>query len=203
MEKLSLRCYAIFSTLAILFLVGYAHHGTQGDREQIAETMEQSAVLSNEPLPSKSKSPIDEGVWAVVHVVDGDTLIVGDSADKNEQYRVRLIGADTPEVVKSGTPIEPFGLEASEFTKRMIAEADHRVRIAFDGEQLDKYKRTLAMVYVPTPDGEVWLNELLIREGLAHARLDYRYSHMAKLAFAVAEVEARQNKRNLWRDVQE
>ena len=203
MEKLSLRCYAVFSTFVILFLVGYAHHGTQEGREQIAETVEQSAVLSGEPLPSKSKSPIDEGVWAVVRVVDGDTLIVGDGADKNKQYQVRLIGADTPEVVKSGTPIEPFGIEASEFTKRMIADADNQVRLSFDGEQLDKYKRTLAMVYVSTPAGEVWLNELLIREGLAHARLDYRYSHMAKLAFAVAEVEARREKLNLWRDVVE
>jgi endonuclease YncB( thermonuclease family) len=55
------------------------------------------------------------------------------------------------------------------------------------------------MVWLQLPNGqEVWLNELLIREGLAHARLDYRYSHGAKLAFAVAEVEARRNKRNLW-----
>jgi len=57
------------------------------------------------------------------------------------------------------------------------------------------------MVYLPMPDGrEVWLNELLIREGLAHARLEYRYSQGSKLHFALAEVEARRNKRNLWRD---
>ena len=86
----------------------------------------------------------------------------------------------------------------------MIADADHKVCLAFDGEQLDRYDRTLAMVYLTMPDGrEVWLNELLIREGLAHARLDYRYSHGAKLAFAVAEVEARRYKRNLWKDVRE
>jgi micrococcal nuclease len=133
-----------------------------------------------------------------VRVVDGDTLIVGDKMDKQKQYRIRLIGADTPEVVKSGTMPEPFGQEASDFTKRMIAESNNQVRIAFDGEQLDRYNRTLAMVYLQTPDGEVWLNELLIREGLAHARLEYRYSQTAKLAFAVAEVEARRNKRNLW-----
>ena len=37
-------------------------------------------------------------------------------------------------------------------------------------------------------------------EGLAHARLDYLYSHGAKLSFAVAEVEARRYKKNLWRE---
>jgi len=46
---------------------------------------------------------------------------------------------------------------------------------------------------------EVWLNRLLILEGLAHARLDFRFSHEAKLAFSLAEIEARRNKRNMWR----
>ena len=111
------------------------------------------------------------------------------------------IGADTPETVKSGSPVEAFGVDASDFTKQKIADANHRVRIAFDGEQLDRFGRTLAMVFLTMPNGqEVWLNELLIREGLAHARLDYHYSHGAKLSFAVAEVEARKHRRNLWRD---
>ena len=38
----------------------------------------------------------------------------------------------------------------------------------------------------------------LILEGLARARLDFRFSHGAKLAFALAEIEARRNNRNLW-----
>ena len=132
-----------------------------------------------------------------MRVVDGDTLVVGDNEDRAKQFRIRLIGADTPETVKSGTPVTPFGIEASAFTKRMIADTNNRIRISFDGEQLDRYGRTLAMVYVQTPGGEVWLNEVLIREGLAHARLEYRYSHGAKLAFAVAEVEARRGKKTV------
>jgi len=58
------------------------------------------------------------------------------------------------------------------------------------------------MVWLQLSDGEVLLNELLIREGLAHARLDYRYSHEKKLIFAVAEVEARKHRRNLWKDME-
>ena len=58
------------------------------------------------------------------------------------------------------------------------------------------------MVWLQLPNGqEVWLNELLIREGLAQARLNYRYSHGAKLSFAVAEVEARQNSKNIWESI--
>ena len=200
MENLLLRCYSVLIAFAMLFLVGCSGHETHG---QSVETTEQSAAIPYNPLPSRSISPIDAGVWHVVRVVDGDTLVIGDTSDTAKQYRVRLIGTDTPETVKSGTPVEAFGVEASEFTKQMIADADHRVRIAFDGEQLDRFGRTLAMVYIQTPGGEVWLNELLIREGLAHARLDYRYSHGAKLSFAVAEVEARTNRRNLWKDGKE
>jgi len=197
MKNLLWRCYFVLATLAVLCLIGCTNHGTQ---EQVTETTEQSTVIPYNPLPSRSTSPIEAGVYSVVRVVDGDTLIVGDSTDREKQYRVRLIGTDTPETVKSGTPVEAFGLDASGFTKQKIAEAGNRVRIAFDGEQLDRYNRTLAMVYLTMPNGqEIWLNELLIRDGLAHARLDYRYSHEAKLAFAIAEVEARKNRWNLWK----
>ena len=188
----------VLIAIVLLFMVGCAGHETQGQ----GAMEDQSAVIPYDPLPSRSASPIEAGVYSVVRVVDGDTLVVGDSTDREKQYRVRLIGADTPETVRSDTPVEAFGVQASDFTKQKIAEADHRVRIAFDGEQLDRFGRTLAMVYLTTPNGqEVWLNELLIREGLARARLDYHYSHGAKLSFAVAEVEARKERRNIWRDL--
>ena len=196
-KKTLLRCYAIIITLVALCLVGTINQ----DTKDYTTVPTEEPTITNDPLPSRSMSPIDAGVWKVVQVVDGDTLVVGDSTDRTKQYRVRLIGTDTPETVRSGSPVEAFGMEASDFTKQMIAKADHRIRISFDGEQLDRFGRTLAMVWLQLPNGqEVWLNELLIREGLAHARLDYRYSHGAKLAFAVAELEARKQRRNLWKD---
>ena len=150
------------------------------------------------PLPSKVRAPLAEGIYPVVRVVDGDTIIIGDRASKSQQYQIRLIGADTPETVKPNTPVEPFGPEASEFTKQKIADANNKIRIAFDGDQIDRYDRVLAMVYLPMPDGEVWLNELLIREGLARAQTQYRYSNGAKDTFRRAEAEAKAAKRNIW-----
>jgi micrococcal nuclease len=155
-------------------------------------------VTDNLPLPAKVQAPLTEGIHPVVRVVDGDTIIIGDSTDRSRQYRVRFIGADTPEVVRPNTPVEPFGPEASEFTKQKIAEANNRVRIAFDGDQIDRYNRVLAMIYLPMPDGDVWLNELLIREGLARAQTQYRYSNGAKDAFRRAEAEAKAAQRNIW-----
>ena len=129
--------------------------------------------------------------WGDVRVercVDGDTIIV------EGKIRVRLIGADTPETVKPNSPVEPFGPEASEFTRKAIENAGNRVRLEPDGDQVDRYKRQLAMVYV---DG-VLLNEELIREGLAVARLQYRYSQEMKTRFQAAEEEAKNAKRGIW-----
>ena len=183
----------------ILVLLGFINPDV---RNSVAETLEPllpGISSPYKPLPSKIQGPLEEGVWKVVRVVDGDTLIVGDSADSSQQFRVRLIGADTPEVVKPNSPVEPFGPEASAFTTRKIAEANHHVRIAFDGDQVDRYGRNLAMVFLTLPDGtEVWLNELLIREGLARAQLQYRYSAGAKNTFRQAEADAKSAGKNIW-----
>jgi len=198
MEKTLFRSYAIVTTLVALFFIGQVYHSTL---DRIDETPDQPTFLSFDPLPSRSTSPIEAGIWSVVRIVDADTLIVGDNDDRTKQYRVRLIGADTPEIARGNTPAEPYANEATELVRGLISKAGNKVRLSFDGEQLDRYNRTLAMVWLKMPDGtEVWLNELLIREGLAHARLEYRYSQGSKLAFALAEVEARRNKKNLWND---
>lgn len=143
-------------------------------------------------------APLPGGAFAVARCVDGDTLLLDDGSPKG--LRVRLIGANTPETVKPNWPVEPYGPEASAFTKRVIAESDNRVRLAFDGDRTDKFGRTLALVYITRPEGEVMLNELLIREGLATADLQYNYSRATKNLFQRAEEEARAAKRNIWSD---
>lgn len=182
---------------AVLVIIGLVSPDV---RDSVAETLEPlfpGISSPYKPLASKVKGPLEAGLWTVVHVADGDTFDVSNGAGK--KYRIRMIGADTPEVVKPNTPIEPFGPEASAFTKQKIAEANDRVRLAFDGDEVDKYGRSLAMVYLQMPDGtEVWLNELLILEGLARAQLQYRFSKGAKTAFQQAEEEAKRTRKNLW-----
>ncbi|GHT13597.1 thermonuclease [Planctomycetales bacterium] len=153
-------------------------------------------IFDGSPLPSKNPNSLQAGVWQVVHIADGDTFDVVDNT--NTKYKIRLVGADTPETVKPNTPVEPYGLEASAFTKQMIAASGNRVRIAFDGEQIDKYGRTLSFVYLQLPQGEVCLNELLVREGLARALLQYRFSKEAKQRLQQAENEAKQARKNIW-----
>jgi len=187
--------YGAILFVALLALIGYFNPEL---RNRITDTVGGSVFSrrDNEPLPSRKQSPLKEGVWAVVHIADGDTLDVQD--DQGVKHRIRLIGADTPEVVKPNTPVQPFGPEASAFTKRVIAASGNRVRVAFDGDQIDKYGRNLAMIYLQTPQGEIWLNELLIYEGLARAQLQYRFSKGAKNRFQIAENKAKAARRNIW-----
>lgn len=182
--------------IVLLFLIGLFNPGLRDKIVDSVPVLRKTSTQDDKPLPSNKKSPLKEGVWPVVHVVDGDTLDVRD--DQGVKHRIRLVGSDTPEVVKPNHPIEPFGPEASAFTKQIIAANGSRVRVAFDGDQIDRYGRNLAMIYVPTAQGEIWLNEQLIREGLATARLQYRFSRGAKERFRLAEEEAQAARRNIW-----
>ncbi len=129
-----------------------------------------------------------EGVYRVDRVVDGDTLVVEDCG------RVRLIGADTPETVRPNHPVEPFGPEATDFTRQFLVDGDQQVRLQFDGPRTDKYGRVLAYVWV----GDQMLNEELIRAGLARVRTDFPYSVSMKSRFRAAQTEAEAAGRGIW-----
>lgn len=123
----------------------------------------------------------------VSRCVDGDTLIV--EFDDGATERVRLIGANTPETVKPNSPVEPFGPEASAFTKRRVEEAGGAVRLVADGDRRDRYGRRLAFVYLA--DSEISLNEELTRLGYARAQTRYRFSKEMKRRLTAAEEAAR------------
>lgn len=98
----------------------------------------------------------------VVHVIDGDTLIV--ERDGSEE-RVRLLGIDAPETARQGQPGEPCADEATALTQELIAAAADEVEVISDSSQPDedRYGRTLAYVEA---DGQDVSAELL-RAGLA------------------------------------
>ena len=133
------------------------------------------------------QQPLEPGVVVrVERVIDGDTLLLEDGR------RVRLLGVDTPETKHPSKPVEPFGLEASEFTRQQVEGRD--VRLEFDRERQDRYQRILAYVYV---DG-VFLNEALIREGYSGVQTQYPYSQTMKRRFLDVEEEARNQRRGIW-----
>ena len=136
--------------------------------------------------------------FRVVKVVDGDTLDV-DFPDSGAGYsttRIRLWGVDTPETKKKNTPVQYFGPEATEATRRLCLNRAVRVELEEGRNRRDKYGRLLAWVYLP--DGRL-LNRVLVEEGLAYA--DPRYDHHLKREFRRLQKEARKARRGLWRGV--
>jgi len=135
----------------------------------------------------------------VTRVVDGDTLVL----ENNE--RVRLIGIDTPEMHESDKlnrdakrsrqdveTIKHLGRRSYEFTKKLVE--GKRVRLEFDVERFDKYKRILAYVYLL--DG-TFLNAAIIEQGYA-SMMTYPPNVKYADLFLRLYRQARENKRGLW-----
>jgi len=135
----------------------------------------------------------------VTRAVDGDTLVL----ENNE--RVRLIGIDTPEMHESSklnrdaqrsgqdeAAIKQLGRQSYEFTRKLVE--GKRVRLGFDVERFDKYKRILAYVYLS--DG-TFVNAEIVKQGYASLLTippNVKYADL----FLKLYRQARENKRGLW-----
>jgi micrococcal nuclease len=125
----------------------------------------------------------------VTDVVDGDTVHVGRGWRRTI---VRLIGVDAPETVHPEKAVEFYGLEASEFTGKLLTAK--WVRLEFEsGDQIDVYGRLLAYIFLE--DGTLF-NRDLVHHGYARAytRFPFRYQE----EFRLAEIEARNAGQGLW-----
>jgi micrococcal nuclease len=130
--------------------------------------------------------PNGEMKAVVKRVVDGDTFEI-ESGEK-----VRMIGVDTPESVKPNHPVEPYGKEASNYSKQLLS--GQTVTLKFDVEPRDRYGRLLAYVYMA--DG-TFVNEKLVRDGYARIMTIPPNVAYADL-FLKAERDAREHNRGLW-----
>ncbi len=125
----------------------------------------------------------------VVHVVDGDTVVV--ALRDGTRATVRLLGADTPETVDPRKPVQCFGPEASAYTKEHLG--GRAVRLEFDVERHDRYGRLLAYVIV---DGHRFEDDLL-RLGYARLLVIAPNGSHARTMLA-EELAARRGRRGLW-----
>ena len=111
------------------------------------------------------------GKWVLVtEVIDGDTVHVGRGW---RNTTVQILGVDTPEAVHPDKPVEFFGPEASEFTKKTLKVK--KVRLEFEPlNRADNYGHLLAYVYLS--DGTLF-NAELIKRGYARviAPFHFRY----------------------------
>ena len=127
----------------------------------------------------------------VERVVDGDTIEVNPAVGGTQD--VRLLGVDTPETVDPNEPVEPYGPEASAFTKQRLE--GESITLIFDQEKTDQYGRALAYVRI-SGQGETF-NETLLRQGYAQLYVvppNDRY----EVTFRRVQDQARLERQGIW-----
>lgn len=139
---------------------------------------------------SSQNGPEDTEQVHIERVVDGDTFVAKDK--NNETVKIRLIGVDTPETVKPNTPVQPYGKEASNYSKEKLTNQD--VFLEYDKEKEDRYGRVLAYVWL---DKKTMFNEQLVKEGLAREKY-FAPNGKYKNVFEEAESAAKAEHKNIW-----
>lgn len=130
------------------------------------------------------------GLYNVVRVVDGDTIIVDIDGDET---RVRLIGIDTPESVHPDDTLNSErGKIASDFTSELLT--GKQVYLEYGEEKTDKYGRTLAYVFL---SDKTMVEEELLRSGMAEVLTIEPNSKYASY-FECIEDEAKRNRSGFW-----
>ncbi len=145
--------------------------------------------------PTATPRPVNPGEEAqVVRVIDGDTV---DVFVGGTQYRIRIIGVDTPETKDPNSPVMCYGAEATAFTQDMVNRANGRVFLEKDVSETDRYDRLLRYVWLAHPDGNRMLNYELVAHGYAQVSTyppDVKYTDL----FLDAQSTARNENRGLW-----
>ncbi|MCM3237475.1 thermonuclease family protein [Heyndrickxia oleronia] len=131
---------------------------------------------------TSSDTTIDYGKLdaTVINVIDGDTVKVN---VRGTEETIRLLLVDTPETVHPTKPVQPFGKEASDFSKS-IMPAGKAIKVELDVSERDKYGRLLAYVYV----GGKMVNETLLEKGLA--RVAYVYAPNTRYVDKFREIQS-------------
>jgi endonuclease YncB( thermonuclease family) len=115
-----------------------------------------SAQANSTPQSLCDLGSADETV-EVTHVIDGDTVILKDGR------HIRLIGINTPEIGRNGKTSEP-GADTARKHLFSLLQGHRQISLKFDIQQIDRYKRTLAHIFLP--DGKN-IQANLLAEGLA------------------------------------
>jgi len=184
-----------FAVLVLVVAVSACDGGGGGD--DVGSTTPSRPPTStprpSEPNPtstSDGQTPTVPGLVEaqVIRVVDGDTinvLIYGD------EYRLRYIGIDTPELNHPTRGVEPFGPEATEANRELVE--GKTVLLEKDVSETDRFGRLLRYVYV----GDLMVNEELLRQGMARVATfppDVKYVDR----FLDIQREAQEAGRGLW-----
>lgn len=126
----------------------------------------------------------------VLRVIDGDTILIEDAAG---EHRVRLIGIDTPELGRDGTPDECYAVEARTELEQLLAGRDITIRADSSQGDVDRHERLLRHVEA---DGES--SALVLIESGAGREYTYGRPYAGQSAHRAADDAARASGAGLW-----
>ncbi|MBL4953945.1 thermonuclease family protein [Neobacillus sp. YIM B02564] len=154
--------------------------------EEKADHTKETASVNNSSKSRESNNRLLPGV--IVKNIDGDTVEV---KINGRVEKIRMLCVDTPETHHPRLGVQPFGPEASAFTKKILA-VGKKVEIEPGiGDGRDKYGRLLAYIYV---DGKMF-NEMLLEKGLA--RVAYIYAPNTKYVDEFYAIQRKAQKKGI------
>ena len=130
----------------------------------------------------------------VVQVTDGDTVLL------DSGLVVRMIGTQAPKLPlgREGFPTWPLAPEAQAELSTLLLNKP--VSLGYGGEEVDRYERALAHVFVEGADGErVWAQHHMVQAGLARVYSFPDNRSCLDQLFA-AERQARAERLGIWTD---
>jgi len=129
----------------------------------------------------------------VTTVTDGDTVILDDGRV------VRMIGTQAPKLPLDRPDFDTWPLAPEARVALEGLALGKPVQLGFGGEEIDRYGRTLAHVFISAPDGEVWAQQAMVSQGLARVYSFPDNRACLDLLFA-AEGRARLGGLGIWSD---
>jgi micrococcal nuclease len=188
---------------AVALLAGWRMQPSKSLVASVSPRQMQSEQQNLQPVVSDASGRV---ACQVLTVYDGDTLGCDLDQDGNierPEEEIRLLGIDSPEMHYSrknptyGTEHprdEPFAQAASQWMTRQV---DHKtIYLEFDQRRRDRYRRTLAFVYLNSTD-TVSVNEQELAQGLA-TLLFIGKNRLHEEQFQAVETKARNAKQGLW-----
>ncbi|MEH7333464.1 thermonuclease family protein [Neobacillus drentensis] len=150
-------------------------------------------VVHNEKEPSSTEEVNKKNLLpsTIVKNIDGDTVEVNLNG---KVEKIRMLCVDTPETHHPRLGVQPFGPEASAYTKKILSVGTKIEIEPGIGNGRDKYGRLLAYIYV---NGKMF-NEMLLDQGLA--RVAYIYAPNTKYVdeFYAIQKEAQKKGIGIW-----
>jgi micrococcal nuclease len=135
--------------------------------------------------PPSTGESLHTGTYTVARVYDGDSLALKNGA------KVRLAGIDAPD--------SKYYMHYSDQSRSRVKKflEGKTIRLVPAEESIDKYKRTLAYLYIDNNVTEVFVNAELARLGLACA-FPYKPNTQHAEEILAAQKEAQRRRLGLW-----